>query len=74
VGSPHREKRKTTGSQRSGERVMKPMRVGTGTKMWVVASGVIGHSKSRRALSFSKASAPLQDDEESTALLFAGER
>jgi hypothetical protein len=53
---------------------MKPMRVGTGTKMWVVASRVIGHSKSRRALSFSKASAPLQDDEESTALLFAGER
>jgi hypothetical protein len=53
---------------------MKPMRAGTGTKMRVVVRGVIRHSKPRRALSFSKASAPLQDGKESTALLFAGER
>jgi hypothetical protein len=53
---------------------MKPMRVGTGMKMRVIASGVIRHSESRRVLSFSKAIAPLQDDEKSTAPLFVDER
>jgi hypothetical protein len=37
-------------------------------------AGVILHSESRRALNFSKAIAPLQAGEKSTAPLFVGER
>jgi hypothetical protein len=37
-------------------------------------AGVIRHSKSRRALRFSMASAPLLNGENSATLLFAGER
>jgi hypothetical protein len=53
---------------------MKPIRAGTGAKVRVVASRGDSHSESRRALSFSKAIAPLKADEKSTAPLFAGER
>jgi hypothetical protein len=68
-------KRKTTRTQRSGERRdeadaggKKARRCGS------TRAGVIRRSESRRALSFSKAIALLQADEKSTAPLFAGER